>query len=309
MGGSRRGHGAGQRCGDLSTNARLGKQPFLIRGYYMIDLNHIIEPALAFYSMRVPQHLVDRRQEELRSLIRRDGFVAVAEICRRLGVSEATARRDLIAVEAKGHITRTYGGALADYNSAFASLGERSGRARPAKARIAEKAAAQVPRSGTVFLDAGTTIQAVARALTQRRDLTHLVVATNSLAAASVLAGTTGVELHVIGGMFLNRQAVLMGRRAIHALRGWTFNAAFLSAERMDAAGFSNSHKSIADFQKAVLRRSTRKYFCLDASKLGRATPHRVAPWKQLTMLITDAPAKRLAAHGITLPAVKILRA
>ena len=88
--------------------------------------------------MRVPQHLVDRRREELRSLIRRDGFLPVNEICRRLGVSEATARRDLVAVEADGHITRTYGGALADYNSAFASLDERSGRARPAaKARIA----------------------------------------------------------------------------------------------------------------------------------------------------------------------------
>ena len=52
--------------------------------------------------MRVPQHLVDRRREELRSLIRRDGFLPVAEICRRLGVSEATARRDLVAVETSG---------------------------------------------------------------------------------------------------------------------------------------------------------------------------------------------------------------
>ena len=259
--------------------------------------------------MRVPQHLVDRRREELRALIRRDGFLPVAEICQRLGVSEATARRDLIAVEAGGHITRTYGGALADYNSAFASLDERSGRARPAKARIAEAAVARIPRSGTIFLDAGTTIQAVARALTHRRDLTHLVVATNSLAAASVLAGTAGVELHVVGGMFLNRQSALMGARAIRALDDWGFDAAFLSGQAMDESGISNSHESIADFQRAVLRQSTRIYFCLDASKLGRATPHSVAPWKQLSALITDATAKRLAAHGITLPPAKLLRA
>jgi DeoR/GlpR family transcriptional regulator of sugar metabolism len=259
--------------------------------------------------MRVPQHLVDRRREELRSLIRRDGFLPVAEICRRLGVSEATARRDLVAVEANGHITRTYGGALADYNSAFASLDERSGRARPAKARIAEKAAAHIPRSGTIFLDAGTTIQAVARALTRRRDLSHLVVATNSLAAASVLGGATGVELHVVGGMFLNRQAALMGARAIRALDEWTFDAAFLSGEGMDDAGISNSHESIAEFQRAVLRQTVRIYFCLDASKLGRSTPHRVAPWKQLSALITDAAPKRLAELGIALPTAKLIRA
>jgi DeoR/GlpR family transcriptional regulator of sugar metabolism len=259
--------------------------------------------------MRVPQHLVDKRRAELCTLIRRDGFLPVAEICRHLHVSGATARRDLIAVEANGDITRTYGGALADYNSAFASLDERSGLAQNAKARIAEKAASQIPRSGVIFLDAGTTIHAVARALIRRRDLVHLVVATNSLAAASVLAGIAGVELHVIGGMFLNRQAALMGTRAIRSLGGWSFDAAFLGAEGMDAAGLSNSHASIAAFQKAVLRHAKRKFFCLDASKLGRSTPHRVAPWQRLTTLVTDAAPKRLAEQGISLPAANLLRA
>jgi len=259
--------------------------------------------------MRVPQHLVDRRREELRSLIRRDGFLPVTEICRRLGVSEATARRDLVAVEANGHITRTYGGALADYNSSFASVEERSGRARSAKARIAEQAVAQIPRSGTIFLDAGTTIETVARALTHRHDLERLVVVTNSLAAATVLGGAKGVELHVLGGMFLNRQAALMGPRAIQALKEWSFDAAFLAGEGMDAIGISNSHEHIAGFQQVLLGHASRVYFCLDASKLGRATPHRVATWRQLTALISDTTPKRLAAHGIELPPAKLFRA
>ncbi|MBL9213973.1 MAG: DeoR/GlpR transcriptional regulator [Opitutaceae bacterium] len=259
--------------------------------------------------MRVPQHLVDRRRERLRSLIRHDGFLPVAEICRRLGVSEATVRRDLAAVEANGDITRTYGGALADYNSSFASHDERSGRARPAKARIAELAVARMPRAGTVFLDAGTTLQAIARVLAGRRDLTRLVVATNSLAAASVLGGAAGVELHVVGGMFLNRQAALMGGRAIRALEDWSFDAAFLGGEGLSAAGVSNSHESVAAFQQAVLARAARSYFCLDASKLGRSTPHPVAGWDGISGLITDATARQLAAQGIVLPAGQLLRA
>jgi len=259
--------------------------------------------------MRVPRHLVERRHEQLRVLIRTDGFLPVAEICRRLGVSEATARRDLAVVEANGHITRTHGGALADYNSSFASLSERLHLAGPAKARIAAKAVAQVPVSGAIFIDAGTTSQAIARALTLRHDLKCLAVVTNSLAAASVLGGMPGVELHVVGGMFLHRQAALMGPRAISALGQWWFDAVFLGAEGMDAKGISNSHASIADFQKAVLRRAKRIYFCLDASKLGRSTPHRVAPWKQLTALITDAVPEQLAAQNILLPSAKILRA
>ncbi len=259
--------------------------------------------------MRVPQRLVDSRRDELRRLIQNGGFLTVAEICRRLRISEPTARRDLIAIENNGHITRTFGGALADYNSAFASLHERSGRARIAKGRIAERAAARIPRSGTVFLDAGTTIQALAKALSYRRDLTHLVVVTNSLAAAPVLASSSGVELHVVGGMFLNRQSALMGERAIRAVGTWTFDAAFLGAMGMDASGVGNSHESIADFQKSVLRQSREVYFCLDASKLGRTTPYRVAPWAQVTALITDASNSRLVSHGIALPPARQLRA
>ena len=259
--------------------------------------------------MRVSRHIVERRHERLRDLIRNDGFLPVTEICRRLGVSEATARRDLAAVEADGHITRTHGGALADYNSSHTSLSERLTVAGPAKARIADKAVARIRRTGTIFIDAGTSLQAVARALTLRQDLKHLIVATNSLAAAAVLGGMPGVELHVVGGMFLNRQAALMGLRAIRALGQWTFDAVFLGGEAMDAIGISNSHPSIADFQKAVLRRTKKIYFCIDSSKIGRATPHRVASWQQLTALITDAPATLLASYGIELPPAKVFHA
>ena len=259
--------------------------------------------------MRVPQHLVDRRREELRSLIRHDGFLPVAEICKRLGVSEATARRDLAAVEAAGHITRTYGGARADYNSSFDSVDVRSGRARSAKSRIARKAVALIPRTGTIFLDAGTTIQAVARELARRRDFAGLVVVTNSLSAATVLGGVARLELHVLGGMFLSRQAALMGARAVEALGDWKFDVAFLAGEGMDAAGITNSHDHIAAFQQAVVPHAARTCFCLDASKLGRATPHRAASWSQVSVLVTDASAKALAENSIVLPAAKLLRA
>ena len=260
--------------------------------------------------MRVPRHIVEQRHERLRALIRTDGFLPVAEICRRLGVSEATARRDLSEVAANGHITRTRGGALADYNTTFASLGERSGRARTAKGRIAAAAVEKMPRRGTVFLDAGTTVQAIARQLLRaRRDLTGLTVVTNSLTVATLLGGARGLDLHVLGGTFLHRQAVLLGADAVRALAAWEFDAAFLGGEGFDAGGITNSHAEIADFQKAVLRRATQVFCCLDASKLGRATPHRVAGWDKLGTLITDATPAALAAAGVTLPPAQIVSA
>lgn len=252
--------------------------------------------------MRVPLHIVERRREKLRGLIRTDGFLPVAEICRRLDVSEATARRDLAAVAANGHITRTHGGALADYNISFASLGERASHARTAKGRIAAAALARLPREGTAFFDAGTTISALARLLLRkRRDLAGLTIVTNSLPVATLLGGAPGLDLHVLGGTFLHRQAVLLGADAVRSLGSWKFDVAFLGGEGMDATGITNSHAEIAAFQQAVLRHSSASFFCLDASKLGRVTPHPVGPWDKIGTLVTDAPAADLAAAGISL--------
>ena len=259
--------------------------------------------------MRVSRHIVDRRHEQLRGLIRTDGFLPVGEICRRLGVSEATARRDLSVVAANGHITRTHGGALADYNASFASLGERSGRARTAKGRIAAAALARCPRRGRVFLDAGTTVSAIARLLLRRGDLTGLTVVTNSLPVATMLGGARGLDLHVLGGTFLHRQAVLLGADAVRSLAGWRFAAAFLGGEGMDPAGITNSHVDIAAFQQAVLRHTAEPYFCLDATKLGRVTPHRVAGWDKAGTLITDATPAQLAATGLVLKPTQLVTA
>lgn len=260
--------------------------------------------------MRVPLHIVESRREKLRGLIRTDGFLPVAEICSRLDVSEATARRDLAAIEADGHITRTYGGALADYNTSFASLGERSSRATTAKGRIAAVALARLPLKGCVFLDAGTTVSALARLLVRsRRNMTGLKVVTNSLPVASLLGGAPGLELNMLGGTFLHRQAILLSDSTVRALASWRFNAAFLGGEGMNAEGITNSHAEIAAFQRAVVRRSTISYFCMDATKLGRSTPHRVSAWNEIGTLVTDATPAQLAEAGIKLSESRLVTA
>jgi DeoR/GlpR family transcriptional regulator of sugar metabolism len=258
--------------------------------------------------MRVPLHIVEARRERLRTLIRQDGFIPLAQICRALKISEATARRDLAAIEAGGHITRTYGGALADYNTGFASLGERAKRARSAKALIARAAAARAPLRGNVFLDAGTTVLAFARLLARRR-MQELTVVTNSLPVASVLGGAPGVTLHLLGGVFLHRQSTLFGEEAIAALGAWRFDAAFLGGEAMNASGIFNSHGEVVRLQRAALGRAREAFFCLDASKLGRDTPHRVAAWAEVSRLVTDAAPSELRAGGIDLGADHLVRA
>ena len=259
--------------------------------------------------MRVPLHIVEARRERLRDLIRTDGFLPVAELAKRLGVSVVTARRDLATVAARGHITRTRGGALADYNTTFASVGQRAQRARTAKERIARAALAHLPTRGTIFLDAGTTVQSLARQMLRRHDFAKLTVVTNSLPVASILGGAEGIELHVLGGIFLHRQAILLGPQAIEAIAHWKFDAAFLGGEGIDGEGITNSHAMIACFQQSVIRHADRVFYCIDQTKLGRATPHRVTAWTKVLTLVTDARPAALVAAGIDLPVRQLITA
>src|SRR5688572_3730163 len=58
---------------------------------------------------RVPASV---RQAQVLERVARQGFVTVSDTARRLGVSEMTVRRDLLALEAKGLVDRTHGGAV-----------------------------------------------------------------------------------------------------------------------------------------------------------------------------------------------------
>jgi DeoR/GlpR family transcriptional regulator of sugar metabolism len=255
--------------------------------------------------MRVPFHIVEARRRELAELIRRDGFLPVLEICARLKISTATARRDLAAIEQAGMITRTYGGALADYNTSFASIGERARQASSGKAQIARTALRHLPKQGVLFIDAGTTALALARLIaTSRKGLVYDIV-TNSIATASLLGGIPGLTLHMLGGEFLHRQSVLFGPNAVKAAATWKFDAAFLGAEAMNNQGIWNSHPDVVELQRAVIAQSASSYFMLDSTKCGRTTPHLLMTWKEIDRLISNTPIRLLQQHSI--PTEKVI--
>ena len=251
--------------------------------------------------MRVSLDLVRARRHSLARLLEEHRYLPIADLCERLGVSEATARRDLVALESEKRITRTYGGALGPldaYNQGFASFEERRRRAAAAKLRIARAARKLIRPGSTLFLDAGTTLFTLA-SLLRREPVGPLVCVTNSLPIAEALGGRPQLEVHLLGGFFLDRQSILLGPGACAAAERWNFDASFLGAEGVSKEGVWNSSPGVIDFQRAILRRSAVSYLCLDTLKVGHVTPHLLADWEQPWRLLTSAKAARLSAAGI----------
>ena len=245
-------------------------------------------------------HVVLARRERLAQLLEQHRYLPIKELCRRLGVSEATARRDLAALVGEKKITRTYGGALHEFNDRFPSFRERQGEGSRAKAKIARAALAFFEPDRTYFFDSGTTIFAVAEAF-RDHPVTPVTIVTSNLPVGEMLASIPGVQVFQLAGQLLHLQSTLLGETAQKSLEFWHFDLAFLSAEGMDAEGLWNSQAAIVEQQKVVLRRASRSVFCLDGSKLKRRAPYFLLPWDHVDVLLTDVPNEKLVRAGIAL--------
>lgn len=248
--------------------------------------------------MRRSRSEVDSRRHRLAELIREEQFLSVADVCDRLDVSEATARRDLRILHQQEKIQRTTGGALAGYDNDFRSFRERLGQRESAKRQLAERALTEVAEGMTLFLDGGTTMFHIARALAER-GWSELTVYTNNLPVAEVLS-RPGVRTLLTGGQFLSHQSVLLGPVAEATMKKPRLDLSFLGAEGMTTEGIWNSQEDLTRFQRAVMGRSHRHFFVLDRSKLGHRTTALLCEWPAVDGLLTDASEAELAKHRIS---------
>lgn len=248
--------------------------------------------------MRVPLHIVEARRDKLANLIETHRYLPLRELCERLGVSEATARRDLAELAKRNRVKRTHGGALSEFNDRFPSFNERRTLGGAGKQRVAKAAARFIEPGGTYFLDSGTTIFAMAEFL-RESPVTPATIVTSNIPVGELLAGVKGLSVFLTAGQILGRQSVLLGETTLHSLKFWNFDIAFLSAEAANAEGVWNSQETIVEMQRMAIERSKRVLLCLDAAKIGTVAPRLLAGWDGIDSLLTDAKSDRLRRVGI----------
>jgi DeoR/GlpR family transcriptional regulator of sugar metabolism len=251
--------------------------------------------------MKVAAWVVAARRKSLAALLENHRYLPLAEVCARLKISEATARRDLRVLERERRVTRTYGGALSSFDATYASFADRRPLHRQAKAHIAQKALRFIRPGSTCFFDSGTTVFALAEALF-RQPVARLRAVTNNLPVAEMLGRCRDIEVHLLGGRFLQRQSILLGEAACTSARHWKFDVAFLGAEGVAASGIFASDAEVANFQRTLLERAARVVVCAHAAKLGRGTGILLSSWTRQFQLVTDATSRQLSRCQI--PAV-----
>lgn len=215
------------------------------------------------------------------------GEVRVSDLAARVGVTPATVRRDLEALQQRGLVERTHGGAALSASGRIEFHFHRREELRgDAKRAIARAAAARIHPGMTISLDTGTTTLEVARALRTAHDLRVL---TTSLAAAAVLHSCAGICLILLGGQARVREPDLCGELVEENLGRFHVDLAVLGADGITADGLWTSDPALARSSLAMIRGADRCLLVADSSKFGRPSFYRFADWAAIGGVITDA--------------------
>ena len=257
----------------------------------------------------LPTALPDERQQIILARLARSGRVLAVDLARDLGTSEDTVRRDLRELAAAGLCRRVYGGAL-PLSPALGTLAEREVGSPSSKAALGQATALLVQilmRPGQVlFLDAGSTNHAVARALSPGLGLT---VATNAPAIALTLLGKPGIEVLVIGGRLNARVGAAIGGRALRDAREIRADLAILGACAVNAqTGFATFDPDDAEFKRLVAEAASAVAVAVTTDKLGTPAPYAVIPISAVLHLVVEDDAQQEMVVPLMQCGVRIYR-
>jgi DeoR/GlpR family transcriptional regulator of sugar metabolism len=231
----------------------------------------------------------EQRQQRLLQLLRAQGVVSIRTLTDELGVSHMTVRRDIAALEADGQVVSVQGGVRLAGSSGMRPPTSRDARQvleLPRKQAIAEQAAGLVDDGMTVFLDAGTTCQAVVPFLVGRRDLT---VVTNDFHVVTALFQQPDIETIHTGGLVDVESGSSTGRLAAATLSGIALDLALLSTGAWSVArGVTAAAQDQVTLKLAAIAAATTCAVVADSTKFGASSRYRVAELERFDVVVTD---------------------
>lgn len=229
------------------------------------------------------------RHAEILRRLERDGCVRVIDLARALGVTDETIRRDLDALESVGQLRRTHGGATLSLGRTLTlPLPEGEPLHRAQKQRIARKAATLVTPRCTVFLDASSTVLAMAGEI---GDIDATLI-TNAGHVVASLVDREHLQVVCTGGDYERRSRAYVGPLAEQTVEHYHVEWLFIGVDGIDHVwGGSEINQGQARLKERLCRMADRVCVLADQSKLGHRSAFLISPLNEFDVLITNSEA------------------
>lgn len=226
------------------------------------------------------------RQSEILEQARKDGKVTVDGLAEKYDVTVQTIRRDLSELAEIGRLERVHGGAVIPSSVVNLQYEDRRRMNDTGKREIAQACAAAIPDDASLFMNIGTSTEAVAIELLSHK---NLLVVTNNLNIASILSANKSFEIIVTGGLLRAADGGLVGGLTADVVKQFKFDYSVLGCSAMDAEG------DLLDFDaqevlvsRTAIGRSRNILVVADHQKFQRKAPLKICSLAEVSTLFTD---------------------
>jgi len=233
----------------------------------------------------------EERHQEILQRARENGRVDVASLAVELDVTPETVRRDLSTLERAGLVRRVHGGAIAIERLGFEpAVSARESLLTAEKTRIGKAALADLPDSGAILLDAGTTTRQLADMVPTDVELTVVI---NSPLLATILARRSNLTVIMLGGRVRGRTLAAVGDWATAALASIHVDVAFMATNGISVErGLTTPDPTEAATKAAMIAAARRTVLLADHTKIGNDYFARFGDLDAVDTFITDTGAE-----------------
>ena len=247
---------------------------------------------------------INSRQQEITDLVRKNGFVSIDVMAEHFGVSQQTVRRDIIFLSEQNIVQRHHGGAGLPQGLDRLAYSNRKIRNAFEKAKIGEVVAAHIPDGASLFIDIGTTMEAIAAALCEHQDLR---IVTNHIGVVSTFCENTDFEIVLAGGLVRNRDRAVTGDATAEFLNRFRVGYGIFGIGSVTEDGqLLDYHYRDAQVSRSAMEISRIKFVAADNSKFNADAMMPFAHLSEIDGIFTDRPPNDSVANLIRQSKVKL---
>lgn len=234
----------------------------------------------------VGQEALTPRQALIVERAKAEGFVGIESLAEALDVTPQTVRRDINALCAQGILRRYHGGASLVSNARNLEYSQRRNVMENEKKRIGDLVADHIPDGASLFLNIGTTTEAVAEALLGHQNLR---VVTNNINVAALLSRREDFDVTIAGGRVRSPDLAVVGEATLDFIRQFKVDFGIIGISGIDEDG------TLLDFDyrevrvaQAIIDNSRTIFLATDHTKFGRRAMVKLGHLSDLDGLFID---------------------
>ncbi len=252
-----------------------------------------------------------QRFQRIQAYLQQHRVARNAELCDLVQASEATIRRDLEILEARGLLERTHGGAVWTLRLPQEPAYAHSAEIHPGEKRAIGRAAAALVADGdTIFINSGTTTTEVMRSLTAREDLSRLTLVTTNV-TGTLDVRHPGFDVILLGGLFRPQSNAVVGAFARRSLNRVYATRTFVGVDGISLkAGITTPISAEADIARLMVERTRGQVIVVaDHSKWGVVSNFEIASIGDIDVVVSDDGLPRRARADLRARSVQLVLA